>query len=230
MHIHRETLLKEIANAGDAARRLLDRSGLDFCSQGERSLEEACALAGVDVASVENALRTLPPADGRDWPRAGLTAVVEHVLAECHPATKRRLAELEAVAKSLAKDAHDLRHAVAELALLARSQMKDEESHYFLRVRALADARKGRGPFPLPPFRTIHEHEHELRAGHARIYDQLRRVRALSGALSGNGAGDLHRAIDALGTALVEQMHLENNVLLPMARDLEPDGRPAARA
>jgi regulator of cell morphogenesis and NO signaling len=231
MQIHRGTPLKEIANAGEAARQLLARSGLDFCCQGERSLGDACKQAGLDAAALEETLLTLPPPEGRDWAHEGVSAIVDHVLGDCHPETERRLADVEAVAKGLSGvAAHELREAVGVLVALTRSQMQEEESHYFVRVRALADARKGRGPFPLPPFRTIHEHEQELRAGHARIYELLTHARDLGKALRGHGAADVQRAIDALGEALIEQLHLENNVLLPLARDLEPNGRPAVRS
>jgi regulator of cell morphogenesis and NO signaling len=229
MQIHEDTLLREIANTGQAARRLLERSGLDFCCHGDRTLGDACKQAGVDRTAVEDALRTLPPPAGDDWAHTEVAALVDHVLGDCHPETERRLAALEALANGLTPEgASELRQAVVELASATRAQMREEEERYFVRVRALADARKGRGPFPSPPFRTIHEHEKDLRARHADIYERFRRARALSAALRGPGAALVRNAVGALGVALLEQLHLENNLLLPLARDLEPNGHARA--
>jgi len=228
MLIRPETTLREIANAGDAARQLLNHSGLDFCCHGERSLRDACESAGVDEATVERALQTLPPEKGRDWQHEGVSALLDHVLGKCHPETRRRLAHLQAVAKGLATGDASARafcDAVDPFVAQATAQMNDEETRYFAHARALADARKGRGPFPTTPLRTIHDHERELREGHARKHEHLRRVRALAEALRGPGAEEVRRAVDAAGGALEEQMHLENNELLPRARDLEPNGR-----
>jgi regulator of cell morphogenesis and NO signaling len=227
MLIQPETTLREIANAGDAARQLLDRAGLDFCCDGERSLRDACESAGVDEAALERALRALPPGKGRDWHHEGVSALLDHILGRCHPETRTRLANLQSVANGLmprGPSANAFREAVDQFVTHATAQMNDEETRYFAHARALADARKGRGPFPATPLRTIHDHERELREGHARRHKNLRRVRALADAIQGQGAEDARRAIDAACGALEEQMHLENNELLPRARDLEPNG------
>ncbi len=228
MDIRLTTALKDIANAGEAARLLLDRCGLDFCCEGDRSLGDACAHAGLRVAPLEAELRTLPSTAARDWAHEGISTLLDHVLGVCHPETSRRLAELEAAARAVRDErAPDFQAAVDQLVAHAREQMSEEEGHYFVRVRALADARKARGPFPPPPFRTIHEHERDLREGHAETHAELRRVQVLAAALEGPGAAEARGAVDAVGRALPEQMHLENNELLPRARDLEPNGRPA---
>ena len=231
MFIRPETTLREIANAGDAARQILDRSGIDFCCEGHRSLREACAHAGVDVGVLERALQTLPPAEAHDWPHEGISALLDHIVTQCHSDTRKRLAEARAAANKLTpRDAsvRNLCEAVDALVAQTSAQMKDDETRYLAHARALANARKGRGPFPPTPLRTIHDHERQLREGHARTHAQLRRVRALVGAIHGQGADEARRAIDAATGALEEQMHLENNELLPRARDLEPNGYPVS--
>ena len=98
--------------------------------------------------------------------------------------------------------------------------MHDDEV-LFRHVRALADARSGRGPFPPPPLSTIRAQAQRLREAHAHLHDQLRHVRALARSPEIDTI-PIRRAIDHLAHALVEQMHLVNNELLPRARDLEP--------
>jgi regulator of cell morphogenesis and NO signaling len=231
MNTYREARLSDIANASEEARKVLDQFGLDFCCAGEQSLGDACNKAGVDLAMLEAKLHDAHGGQGRDWRHEGITPLLDTVLSGCHPLTTRLLAEARALAKALMKIDPRTRafaDAVEALSTHALAQMHEEEEPLFARVRALANARKGRGPYPEPPFRTIHEHEERVRRGHARTHELLRRARTLGRSLEGRAGEDAQRRLEAAGVALMEQMHLENNELLPRARALEPNGQPRA--
>jgi regulator of cell morphogenesis and NO signaling len=230
MHIQPEMQLQEIASSCHAARRALEGAGLDYCCDGSHTLAEACAAAGVELGRLEAQLRDVEAGAEGDQAQRELAAVLESILVELHPRARRLLAEAAEGASAFAeKQPHTrpLAEAVIALASRATHQMREEDTLYS-RVRALADARMGLGPYPTPPFRTIHEHGDELRDGHRRTHDRIRLVRAHLAAFDGPGTEDVRGRVDAALTALVEQMHVENNELLPRARELEPNGDVAA--
>ena len=228
MNVQRGSRLRDIANAGEDARRALERAGLDYCCEGSRTLGEACAAAGVEVELLEAELRRVDCAAPQDWSPSGISAVLDCVLAVCHPRTKRLLADARSVVASLAvrePRARILAEALDALDEVVSKQMCEEEECLFARVRALAEARMGRGPYPPPPFRTIHEHGDRLREGHKHTHARIRRVSEYLAQLGGAADADVVRErVQAALSALTEQMHFENNELIPRASDLEPNG------
>ena len=214
MRVDPRRRIKEIASASEAAERVLESCGVDYCCKGDVTLLEACARAGLDARDVEKQLRELPDPEPHHW--EDTVELLDHIVGVCHPRTHHALARARAAAHGTA-----VRETLDELAELATAQMKEEAS-LFRHVRALAAARAARGPFPDPPFTTIRTHGRKLRERHAKIHDLLRHARALARAPSVDSPA-LRHAMDALAHALVAQMHLENNELLPRARALEPE-------
>lgn len=213
MHIDRRRHVKDIASASEAAKSVLESCGVDFCCKGEASLREACINAEVDPSEIEQRLRELPDLPAPTWD--DVASLVDHVVETCHPATRDAILHARSVA------AHGpLGDALEVLQRSAFALMHDDEV-LFRHVRALADARAGRGPFPPPPLATVRTQTQRLREAHAHLHDQLRNVRALARSPEIDTI-PVRRAIDHLAHALVEQMHLVNNELLPRARDLEP--------
>jgi regulator of cell morphogenesis and NO signaling len=232
MTTHGHLLLRELANAGDSVRSALDRFGLDYCCDGEESLARAGARAGRDQAAIE---RWLGGIEGRpldDWARRGVPELVDHIVRVVHPRTQRALDELATCAASFeGADAatRELRDATALLVSHATAHMNDEERRLFARACALAQARIGRGPFPAT-LGAIHEDRERLHEGHATTHEHLRRVRALARCVPDAAGRALHARVEAASRAVMEQIHLENNELIPLALGLEPERREAGGA
>jgi iron-sulfur cluster repair protein YtfE (RIC family) len=218
MRIDPRGRVKDIASASEEAERVLETCGVDFCCRGEASLDEACAVAGVNPLEVERQLRDLPDAGpARQWD--DVADLVDDVVGSGHPDTRAAIARVRDAAAMT--QSGDLDAALDQLEALSSEQMRAEGA-LFQRVRALADARSARGPFPEPPFTTIHVHGARIREGHGRIHDQLRHVRAIAHA-PGVDSLPLRRALEGLVHAMVSHMHLVNNELLPRAQALEPE-------
>lgn len=209
--------VKDIASASDAAERVLESCDVDFCCNGDRCLRDACAAAGVSVADVERRLSEIPESVPRTWDDvADLVDVAVGSGQQCAGAA------IAAVRAGAPRGANaELDAAVDELAELFAEQTRDEE-RLFERVRALADARSARGPFPEPPFTTIRLHGKRLGSAYERLHERLRRVRALAYAPDVDSP-TLRDATAALTHAMVTHMHLVNNELLPRAKALEPE-------
>jgi len=67
MNIDRTSHIADIVAALPAAAGVFDATGIDYSSPGERSIEEAAGLEGVDPNSVVLQLRRLPPPDRGSW-------------------------------------------------------------------------------------------------------------------------------------------------------------------
>lgn len=142
-----------------------------------------------------------------------ISTLVDHIVLHCHPSTRRALEG----ARSCCADA-PVKQALETFATSLEDQIAAETA-LLKTIRALAEARAGRAPFPRGPFTAVHAHDHEVRHSHVRLDETLRHIRALARLSS---ASTIH-ALDALGTALAHHAHLVTNELLPWARGLEPD-------
>jgi regulator of cell morphogenesis and NO signaling len=224
---HADFLLRDLANAGELARRLLDRAGLDYCCSGNATLQSACEHAGLDVSAIDEELGSCDVEPDDPWARRGVTELIEHIVGVVHPRTKRCLEDLMAVRASLPKQeaaAREISDAIDLLAWHARFQMGEEEPILFARARELAEARKAPAPSS-GAFRTIHDHRARLHEGHATTHEHLRRIRSLATTLADPAGERVRACIDAVASALTEQIHLENNELVPRALELEPNGQ-----
>jgi regulator of cell morphogenesis and NO signaling len=205
---------------------VLDRLDVDYCCHGQRSLADACAAAGLNVAEVSAELDVVTNAMAVDYPREP-AELADHIEATHHRYLHGELPKLDALAAKVA-GVHRERHPelvavgrlVAELGAELEPHMLNEERVLFPAIRALVG---GAREFPFGtvrnPIRVMSlEHDHagellaELRAAtdgylvpddgcasYRSLYERLERLEA-----------DTHRHI-----------HLENNVLFPAAIAVE---------
>ena len=172
MDVHSQLRIKDIASASEQARGLLERSGVDYCCEGDASLLEGCAHAGADLAAIEQGLHDVPEEAGQ-W--HDVAELVDHVVHHVRPRTERAIERARTVSQGHA----GLAGAVDDLAWFATREMKVDDG-IFAYVRALAEARQGRASFPPPSGTTLREHAARMRKRHARLHDRLRNVGALA--------------------------------------------------
>jgi regulator of cell morphogenesis and NO signaling len=78
--------LGEIAATGPGARGVLLSYQLDFCCKGKRTLEVACAKAGLNTAEIVAELQKAmaEPSDQRDWSEAPLNEITAYIVEHYH--------------------------------------------------------------------------------------------------------------------------------------------------
>lgn len=222
---------------------LFERLELDYCCGGASSLEEACERRGLDPSTVRalieatdrDAAGTAPAraaAEERDWRRAPVAELCDHIVAVHHECLRR---ELPRIAELLATVVRVHGEGRPELAMTERTfaalrtdleaHIDEEERELFPACRAL-DA----GTEPPPGFEaaTIDRHQTEHEAAGRR----LRALRELAGGYDASEAlCSTHRGLLAALRDLEADLHLhlheENNVLFPRARELARNGGPA---
>ncbi len=222
-----QTVASVVATAPETS-RVFERHGIDYCCGGKIPLQDACARRGV---APDLLLQELEAAAGpgaapqRVWGEGEMGELVDHILATHHAFVKREIPRLSALVDKVHRVHGDTHpdtlpelartwHAWAqELAL----HLEKEEMVLFPALKNLAAGR----PFTLHcglegPI-SMMEWEHDQ---HGLV---LARLRALTGGYvpPPEACGSwraLWSGLEAFERDLHQHVHLENNVLFPMAR------------
>ena len=227
--------LGEIVAADYRAAAVFDSFGLDYCCGGKRTVDDSCRAKGVDASGVVTALAALAgdAADGRkadDQWEAG--ELVDHIVRTHHayvraalPVTSAHLDKLVAV--------HGERH--PELARVAehftqigrelQAHMFKEEQVLFPYIQGLAAARHGAPP-PPNMFGSVQNPIRMMELEHQSAGSELFLIRELTGdyTVPADGCATYRVTYDELAAFdrdLRLHIHLENNVLFPMAVTLD---------
>ena len=220
MMIQSDSIVGQLAAEHPLATRVFHRHGIDFCCDGGRKLQEACAAQGVDTGMVLEEIRkelsntTIPE---ERWGEAPLEDLVQHILVAYHGPLKEELPRLESMARKVLevhgdKDPETLSEVVevyAGLKAELSQHMVKEEKILFPMIEQGQGAMAG-GPV------SVMKQEHDS-AGAA-----LRRLRELTKDYQvPPGACNTWRALwhglAALEESLHQHIHLENNILFPRA-------------
>ena len=230
--IYRETAVGDVVARNPRAATVFSRYGIDFCCGGRRTIEDACVGAHLDPDRVVADLRAVTDfaaseGDVSGWPAGRL---IDRIVTQHHAYVRAQAPVISGyLARLLAK--HGSRH--PELGRLAAifadvtgelaRHMKHEEDVLFPAIASLAGRHGGAAARPLDdhlqqPIAVL-EDEHEW-AGR-----QLALMRTLAhGYLVPAEAcatwKACYAALDDFEHDLHEHVHLENNVLFPLAQRL----------
>lgn len=220
MHVEPTQTVASLATALPHSVRVLERHHIDYCCGGERSLEEACARAGLAVeALVQEIEEDRPRPDDTDWTARPLSDLVDFIVVHYHRGLQEELPRLQKLAEKVAL-VHGAKDPARFDALLGAfgtlhaellQHMEKEEQVLFPWIRA------GQGPNTAGPIEV-------MRMEHDDAGDLLDQLRELTGDyVVPEGACGSWRALwtglEALERDLHAHIHLENNVLFPRALD-----------
>jgi regulator of cell morphogenesis and NO signaling len=215
---------------------------IDYCCGGNRTLAQGCATAGV---AVEDALQELDrtlsgrsgASQGGRW--KGLSPLIDHLVEVHHAFTRNQLELLRGLSAKVLR-VHGERHPeLKEIALIL--QVLDEElQHHLLKEEKVAfpyllqleRAAQGERPegMPFPFYAFANGPQQVLMGEHESAGEQLRQLRRLTGDhVPPPGAcvsfQAFYRGLADLEKDLHLHIHLENNVLFPMAQELAAGSR-----
>ena len=212
--------------------------GIDFCCQGNRTIDEACQKKNIDSKSVVNDLDAIIQAQGenttdyKSWP---LDLLADYIEKKHHRYVEEKTAEILPYLDKICR-VHGERHpelfeinehfnkTAGELAM----HMKKEELILFPFVRKLAQAKQEGSNVIAPPFGTVQNPIEAIMQEHTNEGDRFRKIEELS-----NNYTPPQDACNTYGVTLgllkeFEQdlhlhIHLENNILFPKAIELEKE-------
>jgi regulator of cell morphogenesis and NO signaling len=213
--------------------RVFEALQIDYCCGGKRRLEAVCRERQIPVeqviARLTLAQQAAPASAERNWDRAPLAELCDHIQQAHHDYLRQELPRLEAIIAKVVR-AHGAYHpelaevqaTFAELRAELEPHMMREDCILFPAIRSLEASGS---PLRLPfgslnnPIRVmVDEHDH---AG-----DALARLRRLTGDYAvPPGACNTYRVmlagLAALERDMHQHVHKENNILFPRAIALE---------
>lgn len=245
MMIDTSSSVGQIASAVPASMRVFEKWGIDYCCRGNISLVEACNTAGVEVATVveaiEGGLNTPGTGTARDWSNESLNALIDFILETHHVYTRDELDRFRVLAADVAR-AHGKTHPevlkVQELLHgLDREltpHMMKEEQILFPFLRSLETAVLAGEEPPTPFFGTVRGPIEMMLSEHETAGQMLAELREVtSGFTTPDDAcfkyRTLYEAIREFELDIHQHIHLENNILFPRAVELEAGRMAMAR-
>lgn len=212
--------LGRIARDLAGASAVLRDCKLDFCCNGNRTLREAAAGAGLDAQAIAQRLQGLPPlaqSGQTDWAAAAPQELIAHILDRFHRVHREQFPELIRLA-SRVEQVHGQRpecpaglaEHLCDMEQALEDHMQKEEMILFPMIERGAGLQAG-GPI------------HVMRIEHDEHGQQLQRLAELTGDITPPQAActtwrALYTGLRALRDDLLEHIHLENNILFPNAQ------------
>ncbi|HTI59009.1 iron-sulfur cluster repair di-iron protein [Mucilaginibacter sp.] len=224
--------LGQIATKDLRKAEIFKKYGLDFCCGGKKTVKEACAEKGLDVAAIEHELQQaekqtsaspLPrPLPYNDWK---LDFLADYIVNTHHSYVKAALPELIKYADKVAR-VHGAHHPelfnilqlVEEIAREMTEHMEKEETFLFPFIKQLALSKNNDGNVQQPI--ELMEKEHEI------VGKSLSDIRMLSNnyALPEDACasyGLLYKMLEEFEGDMFTHIHLENNILFVKALELQ---------
>lgn len=241
MNIDSTKSVSEIACACPEAIPVFERLGIDYCCGGDKTLEQATAIAGLGVEEVLKSLegaaaaKSEEPVDRR-WEERPLGDLIEFILNSHHAYTRQQLNRLQPLLEKVCQ-VHAANHPeLFQFQKLFDSLKEDllphmlkEEQILFPYVLRMEQHRHQGLPISLPMFGTVRNPIRMMMMEHDNAGDLLRAIRATTSGFEvpADGCGSfraLYQGMLELERDLHHHIHLENNILFPRAIQMESGG------
>ncbi|HXD34696.1 MAG TPA: iron-sulfur cluster repair di-iron protein [Pyrinomonadaceae bacterium] len=232
--------VRDFVLAIPGASSVFEKSGIDYCCGGQRSLADACKTAGVAVEKIMTSLETAISSGevpDHDFLAMTLTELINHIVGKHHVFTRdeidRLRALMEKVLNAHGKNHRELEQLSSVLHRLSQEllqHMMKEERVLFPYVTGMEEAVKNNLPVTRPPFASVINPVRMLMFEHDKAGDLLREMRRLTSnyvtpADACISYQTLYQALDAFEKDLHQHIHLENNILFPRAVEMENDSK-----
>jgi regulator of cell morphogenesis and NO signaling len=215
---------------------VFEKYGIDYCCGGGKPLAQACQERGVDFEAVTKELRNsdaAPQPPQRDWTKASLTELADHIVSTHHAFLREQLPRLDQLTAKVASvhgehrpELRTLREVFVGFRQELESHMYKEEQILFPMCRTLEQSDSSAPPAfhcgsIANPIRVmIMEHDH---AG-----DALGQMRTLTAGyrVPAEACGSYRAMLDGLESLekdMHQHVHKENNILFPRAAQAEAE-------
>ncbi len=236
MTIKENQIIGELVAQDYRTASVFKKYGIDFCCQGNRTINTACEKKKIDVKLVLNDLEATMLAtsegntDYKSWP---LDLLADYIEKKHHRYVREKSAEIKPYLSKVCR-VHGERHpelfeinkhfnaTADELAM----HMEKEESILFPLIREMVKAKQGNSKIDAPDFGTIQNPIQVMMDEHTTEGDRYRKIEELSNNFTPpQDACGTYRVTFALLKEFEQDLHLhihlENNILFPKAIELE---------
>jgi len=240
MQLTERTPLGAVVAKHPRAAAVFEKYQIDYCCGGDRPLGEACTAAGVAAGTVIEEIRRADAESShdRDWMKAPLAEVIDHILVVHHGYLRAELPVLDVRIAKVA-EAHRERHAkrLGELGSVFTAlsdeldaHLRKEEAVLFPAIRQFEQARETGAARPVLPFGSLRNPIRVMEREHQSAGRALAEIRRLTDdyRVPADGCATfraLYEGLSQLEMDLHRHIHLENNILFPRAGGLEASFR-----
>lgn len=226
-----------VANDYRAA-SVFKKYGIDFCCQGNRTIQDACDAKAIDSKLVINDLDQLSQAgssgttDFRSWP---LDLLADYITKKHHRYVEQKSTEIKPYLDKICQVHGDRHPELLEISALFHAaagilaqHMKKEELLLFPFVHKMVEAKSNGTKVELPHFGSIENPIRAMEEEHNIEGERFRKIESLSNNYTPpEDACNTYRVTLALLKEFEEDLHhhihLENNILFPKAIALEKE-------
>ncbi|MHA6696171.1 iron-sulfur cluster repair di-iron protein [Chryseobacterium sp. A301] len=217
------------------AAAVFKKYGIDFCCNGNRTLEEATELKGTDVSQVVNELEHLGSSssesiDYKSWPLDLLADYVEKThhryITDKAPILLQFLNKICKVHGGRHPELFEVFELFEQSANELTSHMQKEEQILFPFIRTMMDSQRNHASLQAPSFGTVENpvemmmHEHDIEGERFRkIAELTNHYQFPEDACSTYQVS--FRMLEEFEDDLHKHIHIENNILFPKALELE---------
>lgn len=238
MELLKENIIGELVAKNYRAASVFKKYGIDFCCQGNRTIDDACVKKNIDTQAVINDLTVAinekqeETTDYKSWP---LDLLADYIEKKHHRYVEAKTIEIKPYLDKICR-VHGERHpellAINEHFLISTGElakhMKKEELILFPYVRKIVKAKHENSQINTPSFGTVENPIEAMMNEHEIEGERFREISELS-----NNYTAPHDACNTyiVTFALLKEfeddlhlhIHLENNILFPNAIKLEKE-------
>lgn len=234
MQVSKESIIGDIVTANYKYAQVFKNVGIDFCCNGNRTIEQACEKKGIDATDILNKLQKLDVVnnsitDYSSWP---LDLLADYVVKKHHRYVEQKTLEIKPYLNKIVK-VHGAQHpelAEIEALFIASTgelamHMKKEELVLFPYIAKLVQAQQTHTK-ATASFGTVQNPIQNMMAEHDIEGERFRRIAELSDNYTPPADG-CNTYVVTFGLLkefeddLHMHIHLENNILFPKAIELE---------
>jgi len=224
----------QVAAGLPAATRLFEKLGIDYCCGGGQTLADACKAAGVSYENVAQSLAELVASDPtmeKDWTKASLVELTQHVVAKHHAFIRSEFPRLQALIAKVV-GVHGQRHPeLKEVQTIFSGVAQELTAHLMKEELVLFPAivrmeQQGSTTAAASCFGTIQNPIRMMVMEHDSAGDAFTKLHEVTADFVVPADGcisyrTLYQALVEFEADLHQHIHLENNILFPRAVELE---------
>ncbi|TZF84038.1 iron-sulfur cluster repair di-iron protein [Pedobacter sp. BS3] len=211
---------------------------IDFCCNGDRTLDEACKAENVDTRLLEREIASAlegSPENYSGYNTWSLDFLADFIQKKYHGGIRERSPEITAYLDKICKvhgqrhpELKDIYHLFSESVAELNMHMKKEEVMLFPFIRKMVQAKNEQSELVLPMFGTVRNPVQMMMIEHNQEGERFRQIAGLSNNYTpaDDACSTYKVAFEALKTFeedLHVHIHLENNILFPKSILLEQE-------
>jgi regulator of cell morphogenesis and NO signaling len=217
-----ERTVGDIAATLPGATAVFRKYKIDFCCNGDLTLDSAAQRRGVDPDALEQALEALTSGTGGTAASAAMSSdeLIDHIQTCYHEAHRRALPELIALSRKVEAVHREHPRVPAGLSDALRQMQSELEEHMAKEETVLFPAMRQSAKEDVDITTADFRHEHDDQGTQLRLLESLTDDFTLpEGAC--RSWQSLYVGTAQLAEDLMEHIHLENNILFPRFASME---------